>query len=562
MKFKLFNFIKEKYDTIINIMLNSALYLLVTFAIALVLVSTLWLCKISLPYLTLPISFTLSILLISLIRKNNKFINITSIILSIFILIISILISGYFYDMSYDGNSYHKEAILNIDRGWNPIYEKYEEFASKNNLPSGHPLWATTYPKATWMLADSIYKLTNNIETGKAINLIMIFITFSIFSYLFYKLLNKKLFNLILGFLIAVNPIVVSQIISFYLDGFMGLLFFLTIGSMIMYVLDDKDKDNKIIIASSLIILINCKFTGFAYAGLFCLGFYIYYLYHKIKKKEFKDIRNSIIFFTLTVLISVVLVGSNTYIKNIIDYHNPFYPLIGKNKVDIMTSLQPYSFKDMTPIKKNFYSIFSKSANIGVFNNKEPELKIPFTFDIYEISQVTIDTRIGGYGVLFSGIFLISIIVLIISFIYNRRNKYNIFIIIPLIINILLMFFLSDGWWARYSPWLYLFIIFALIALASSKKKFMPIIFTILSILVFCNTSLNFARILVVDIPRSSYTSKKLKELKNSDIYIHLEIENLSGIKANLLDNNINYEVKYIEGMEPLYGEYLYYKNK
>ena len=58
----------------------------------------------------------------------------------------------------------------------------------------------------------------------------------------------------------------------------------------------------------------------------------------------FKDIKSSIVYFTITVLIAVLLVGSNTYVKNLIDYKNPFYPLMGENKVDIMTSMQPPSF--------------------------------------------------------------------------------------------------------------------------------------------------------------------------------------------------------------------------
>ena len=80
---------------------------------------------------------------------------------------------------------------------------------------------------------------------------------------------------------------------------------------------------------------------------------------------------------------------------------------MGKDKVDIMTSQQPLGFKDMKPIEKNFYSLFSKSENNWWV--QVPTLKIPFTYSSDEVSQLNYDTRVGGYGVLFSGIFILSL---------------------------------------------------------------------------------------------------------------------------------------------------------
>ena len=553
---------RSLYDTIMTIIFNSAIQLLVMFAIILIITSTCWLIKIPLSVIIFPLSFIISIIILNIIRKEEKIVKILAIVCSLLVIVISILIANNFYDLSYDGNAYHKEAIIAIDKGWNPIYEDYVEFCDKNNLTSIQRLWVTSYPKATWMIADSIYKITSNIESGKSINLMMIYITFSMFSYLIYKLFSKKVFNLILSFLIAFNPIVISQIFSYYLDSFMGLIFFLVVMFMALYVMDDKNKTYKLILASSIIIIINCKFTGLAYAGLFCLGYYIYYLYKKIKEHKFKDIKSSIVYFTITVLIALLLVGSNTYVKNLIDYKNPFYPLMGENKVDIMTSMQPPSFNEKSPIKKNFYSIFSKALNTGKYG--EPVLKPIFTFSVDELYQFDIDTRISGYGVLFSGIFVISMIIISIYFLFNLKKEKIIFIFIPLAINVLLLFFLSDGWWARYSPWLYLFIIIALGILMLSKKKIFSILFIIYALLIFCNNSLNFYKIYKQDIKTSNLAKEELKKVQNKEIEVYFTDTKLSGIRGNLNDNNIKYEVleNEIEDMKPLYSYYVLYKLK
>ena len=61
-----------------------------------------------------------------------------------------------------------------------------------------------------------------------------------------------------------------------------------------------------------------------------------------------------------------------------------------------------------------------------------------------ELLSIVEDTRIGGFGIYFSGIFIISIIVIIvytISKIKNKEYEKIIFIGIPFVITILLMFF-------------------------------------------------------------------------------------------------------------------------
>ena len=62
--------------------------------------------------------------------------------------------------------------------------------------------------------------------------------------------------------------------------------------------------------------------------------------------------------FVVVYVIAIFLVGSNSYVKNTIDHHNPLYPIIGKDKVDIVTTMQPKDFNEMSHLKKFVYALF------------------------------------------------------------------------------------------------------------------------------------------------------------------------------------------------------------
>ena len=106
---------------------------------------------------------------------------------------------------------------------------------------------------------------------------------------------------------------------------------------MYKFIKNDKDKLLKVIIASLIIIISNVKFTGLAYCGIFCLGYYIYYVIKKLEGKELKNIISNTSYFILVVIIAVMVVGSSSYVRNTFEHQNPFYPLLGRDKVDIMT---------------------------------------------------------------------------------------------------------------------------------------------------------------------------------------------------------------------------------
>ena len=553
-------------NKILNNFYNAAILFILMFTNLLIITSVLFLINITISIFHMPISLILATIELKLIRNENIKNTILSLITFIIVFSITCLLCGHVYDDSADGNGYHKFAIGLLKNGWNPIYDSQEEIIKKLDLDAEENLWVEHYPKATWIYGANVYKLTNNIETAKTFNLMSVFTLFFIITYLINKFYQKKLIAIMLAIGACTFPIIWQQIFCLYLDGFMGIILLLLIIYFYLFIKNDQNKEYFIMSASLIIIISNIKFTGLFYAGIFCLGYYIYYLINKIKSKNYKSLIKTTISFIIVLIIALLIVGSNSYIKNLITKGNPLYPIIGKDKVDIITPQQPQLFANKSPIEKNFYSIFSYTANYATtFNKGTPKLKLPFTSDINnELLSIVEDTRVGGFGIYFSGIFIISIIVIIVYAILKIKNKeYEklIFIGTPFMITILLMFFFGESWWARYSPQTYFIVLMALFILLTSQTKKAYVLATILLLLCSFNSALIFRQMVKTKIPISGQIRTNLEKLENKTII--LKKGGFSGVQFNLIDHNIKYKIKEkIKNETPLYIGKNYYESK
>lgn len=553
-------------NKILNNFYNAALLFILMFANVLIITSALFLINIQISIFHLPISLILATIELKLARNENIKNIILSLVTFIIIFSVSCLLCGHVYDDSADGNGYHKFAIGLLKNEWNPIYDSQEKIINKLNLDAEENLWVEHYPKATWIYGANVYKLTNNIETAKTFNLMAVFTLFFVITYLINKIYQKKLIAIMLAIGACTFPIIWQQIFCLYLDGFIGIILLLLIIYFYLFIKNDQNKEYFLISASLIIIISNIKYTGLFYAGIFCLGYYIYYLINKIKNKDYKPLIKTTVLFAIVLLISLLIVGNNSYIKNLINKGNPLYPIVGKDKVDIITPQQPQLFVNKSPIEKNFYSIFSYTANYATtFNQGTPKLKIPFTSNMNnELPSIVEDTRVGGFGIYFSGIFIISIIVIIVYIISKIKNKeYEklIFIGIPFIITVLLMFFFNESWWARYSPQTYFVVLMALFILLTSKIKKSYILATILLLLCSFNSVIIFRQMVKTKIPNSGQTRTNLENLENKTIT--LKKGGFAGVQFNLIDHNIKFKIKEkIKNETPLYIGKNYYEKK
>ena len=500
--------------------------------------------------------------------KKNNYKLLEKIVFPIILLIIiagSIMFSTLLYDNSWDGASYHKTAIGELKNGWNPVYENIEDFnKSENNkikLTNSHELWANHYAKAYWIFAANAYALTNNIESGKMLQIVTIIATFLIS----YSLINEKLkktYSIIISLLLAFNPVMIYQIATFYNDGLLG-NYVIILLILLLSIFDNPEKNMKLekwfLYFLVLSILINIKFTGFAYAGIYSLLFYIYSFLSKEKRQLI--LKNMTITAAVSLLIGVGLIGGSSYIKNTIDHHHPFYPLYGKDKVDIMEAVTPKGLYDMNRFKRFALTNFStsESATEGIY-----KIKIPFTFKVNELQTYKYsDVTIEGYGVVFGGILIFSIIVGIITLIKAYKQKQTLANYLIVIGGMLLIIIImKESWWARYFPQFYLvpFIVILMLLKTKNKKSHIMFVNIILMLLIInsyliINPAFEEIRYQIKIINKQNNYIKNLAEDRKIKIVTasrYSPTPMFDGLVYNIYDNHKNIEV--IEYTEEIKG--------
>ena len=482
-----------------------------------------------------------------------------NLIVALFILFFTILIASAFYDTTWDGNTYHKEMIGLMKNGMNPLY----------NVDAGD-IWVQHYARAVETFASVIYSFTNNIECGKALNFLFMFLLFGqVYKFLKEKKVNK-FFSLGLSFIIAVNPISIIQSVTYYVDGiFANNLFFIILILLRLTKENKGNKENKLYLywlAALIIVCINIKFTSLLICTMFVGAFVLYWLYVSIKEKKFiVTLKKCFFYFLCVYIIGVLFVGSSVYVKNFWKYGHPFYPLQGEStNVDIVTDNEPAGLQNYNHVQKFIYTLFSKTYT---WYDKKPELKIPFT--VYETeldSMQYADTRIGGFGPLYSGILILSIPIVMFYIIKNILNKKreNILLILIILCIITPIPILPVVWQLRYYPQLYLLPIIALFLLViNNKNKFKSIYAVLISLTMLVNILL-FMPIMFNRFKESININRQLiylyeQSLKN-DLIISIEDCPNAGARYNLQDKNIKYEFLYekMENGKPMYYRFFY----
>lgn len=485
-----------------------------------------------------------------------------AVIFPIAIIFFSIFINGKIYDYTWDGNSYQKATTGMLAIGWNPLYEELEDFDDNSieqiNIGDESPVYINNYAKASNIFAANVYKFTGNIETGKAINTITIAMMFLFsFSYLLYKE-KTLLFSFMFSLCVVSYPVVCAQFLTNYIDLLVYAFLYLTIFSFFIFEEEEfifSKKDNLFLFFMLIAISINIKFSLFGYAGVYCLIYYIWYIYRYVKnqidKKFFKDFTITAI---LSVLLGVFVIGLSVYPKNFLDHGHPFYPIMGENSVEIVTQNQPKEFKEKSAIEKFLISLFSEVDDIIESSDEKIKLKIPFTIHEDELVHAGLpDLRLSGNGIFFSGIFLVSIIIIVflIKDLYNDNQRKCILFILPLSLTILMTFLFNEAWWARYFPQLYLFVLFAIILLERKREiKWLSVAKWIFICLLLVNNFINFQAAvkssyknnIICNMEFQKYESLNLSDETELIVYAN----SFNGAKFNILDKVGNKKVTFI----------------
>jgi len=355
-----------------------------------------------------------------------------------------ILLAGQYYDMSYDGQCYHQTAILSLHNGWNPLWEP---FLHRDFYP------IQNYPKASWYLAASLYEFFGSVEIGKA------------FNYLFPSAAGVALFQflrrlgsaplsvrLLVSLIGAATPTVLCQLNSFYLDGVLvSNLILVLVFSLEYYLYADKSRLPLMLLGS--LLLINLKFTGLVYLGVFQIAFWLALLWQK-RRLHWAYFR----YCAAGLILGALVLGFNPYVINTAHFGSPVHPMPGENVARFQA---PAEFIAKNRVEKLAWSLFSQtSANM----KRMPVLKIPFTVSAYEWEHLgTTSVRYGGMGPLFGGVLLLLPLALVLAWRGARPwAKAGMAMSGLVLVSVLAI---PEPWFSRFVPQIWLFPLIWLVVL-------------------------------------------------------------------------------------------------
>jgi hypothetical protein len=411
-------------------------------------------------------------------------------------ILLSFILSLFFIDVSWDGQTYHQETVIQLAQGWNPFLKALDPH---NAAEKALFLLSNHFPKASEITEAGFYAVVRHIESGKALNLLLMM---AAFFFTLSSLMASKRFTLrkamILSLLAAFNPVTLCQSLTFYLDGNLYSLFVCLLSLLYLFYLERKTYVAILLILMS-VYFINIKFTGLVY---FCIGFFGFMLI-VLLKRETAVLKKALIIFICSLVVGVFVCGYSPYVTNYKSYHHPFYPLKGEGASDTLKNDIPNSrrFQEMNNSLERFaVSLFSEG------NIYDVKMKIPFTVNRSELNFYTYpDLRLGGFGPLFSGILILAFILVLGSIGSFKENRVLYGVVSVIVISTIIN---PAAWWARFVPQFWLVPILIAAFVESNKKlNWMRALQQTVLLLIFLN-------ITIIAVP---YVSQKMKDRKAVD---------------------------------------------
>ena len=445
-----------------NPALDFGLFLLLYFA-ALVLTATAMLAVgMPLQQYTALYALPLAWLMLALLRKAPLY-SLLIAICGVLYLAAAGLLAGQFFDTAQDSASYHKVSVGLLANGWNPFTQTMSAYA---NTAAGLPYqagWlpylADNQPNAASIIAACAYALTGNLAYGKVFNLTGMIAAVCIVAPLIKHSFKLSGFGALFAVCFAVfNPVTLGQVFTYYPDGFAYQL--LTIGAASFASSAYKPHGRyapaaKAAAFAAIGLAVNVTASAILYAALICAVYYGARVIAIARSGRSRNTRSKqqwglFAYFLCLGITAFGVLGATTYALNFLRYGNPLHGMYTALFANAANDALLAPDISALPLFAQFMISLLSPVSAGTFAGIT--LKIPFTFTSVELTLATLDAATGGWGLLFSGIMAVSLVILVISLILLaiRRSRRAILLIIALIVVMLPPVFLPYLFKARH----------------------------------------------------------------------------------------------------------------
>ena len=367
-----------------------------------------------------------------------------------------------FPDNSWDGLAYQQEAVVRLAAGWNPVTEGASRYGS------GEEIFLDHYPKASWVMAAAVLKATGHIEAGKLFNLTLMIAAACFCLSALLRLTRLSIgWASVLSVLVALNPVVVYQSTTFYVDNLVASSLTVMVAGLVIFLAAPRWQAMLIAMLAAA-LAINLKFTALVYAAIL-LGLAALIVWRQ------RGLTTAVQFSAAAAtagVIGMIVLGYSPYVHNLVDHHDPFYPATPKYGVLDTTHQVPANLLHADRVTRFLVSSFSLSETVRPPQGTRS--KFPFWIAPQERRGLySADLESGGFGPLYGALLLIAGVAAV-SLGVTRSTRRTAGIVLLICGCVLATIFVhQETWWARYVPQAWLLpMVIAIPSLAALRRSF------------------------------------------------------------------------------------------
>lgn len=343
-------------------------------------------------------------------------------------------------DWSWDGIAYQQPAALAILEGWNP-------------LRPAPMLWQNIYPSGVWAVEAAVAAAYGTIEAAKAVQWWWVFIALPVWLQGLREYLGPLgRGRLALAVTAVLNPVVLVQLGTHYVDGMLYLAGVSFLGALLL-----TDGPHRraawLVMGAAVTFMVNAKLSGIYHAVAWCLLALVFLRLRQGRMPWQAGWR------LLAVgLVATFVIGWRPYATNFLTY-GALMPL---DRNAFAAAQRPVNLAQVPAPGRFVYSVFSQTAGEGP---REPaRLKWPWEVAPSEWHVAGYpDARSGGFGPLYAlGLVLSAAVVL--GALY-RRSGFDGPLALLAAGCLAASAAFPEGWWLRYVPFAYTAPLLALLAI-------------------------------------------------------------------------------------------------
>lgn len=382
------------------------------------------------------------------------------------------VVGTQFLDPSSDGNSYHRSAALCLADGWNPIWGE----------KCGRP-WTDDYPMLSWIYAAAQSFWSGSTESGMSINLVVSAGNGLTSAWIGRRLGLAFLPAVMLGIVMVLNPVNMTQMWSSYVDGLTGSYFsvaILAVAGLASPRVRFDDRSVHAIVAVCLVALVSLKFSGLVYAGVAFVGAAVFTLHGARRSNVLALARIKMIAVPYFVAGAATLIISfSPYVRNVIEGEHPLHPVLGEEQASFVEKTSRLAcFESTSRFEQPFLAmLYPTSANALRCVSGQP-FRSDWSPDalVSDFDNLSVgDWRLSGFGPLMPLHVAVGLALAAVVALYGATRR-RIDVVGPIAAVLALTLFstwlIEPNWWARYVPQLWMLGALPILGASVSRRWF------------------------------------------------------------------------------------------